>query len=288
MDCDHIKEIMTAYIVDKVLGKAMVQPPEKAISHFSACLSCKKEMDVMLRIVTGKDYHLSRPLTCSEMSDRMPEMIEKENEAMPEAYPAEWLHLQTCQDCRAIFEIIGSCMTKENMVTFEHILRSVQHVHAEKHEVWGIITPLIRRLSQELNILVSKGKEALNQIPEWLGTATFIPLSTAVFRGSGDSGDFLQVLTIPDLDLNRQIVVQTQATSPEGIHVKMKLEDIGKNTAIGGVIVALLDADGRFLTQLVTTDGGQGFVDFQDLQPGNYKIKITELHQSWELSMRLS
>ena len=290
MNCNEIMETMTAYMLDKILGKAAKQPPEAIMRHISACPSCREQMDIALKILTEQNFRLSKPPSCSEVNDRIPELVEMEEERIGDSFPAEWLHLQTCNECGALYRMTRSCMTPENEAAFDRVLQSALPYSNEKPAIWDKITPHLQKLTTELNILVSRGKEAMQQIPQWLGTVVLTPVPAQAYRGDNASPAYEQVITIPDSLEKRQIIVRTRTAAPGCIHLSIGLVDIDKDSCIGGVSMTILDAEGRISMQLSTPDAAdsEGLAGFPDVAPGTYKLKITESQTSWELPLRLS
>ena len=289
MNCYEIMEIMTDYILNRMVGEDTEKPPEAVLQHLSSCTSCAEQMDVLMKIVTGDNYRLFRPPSCPEVCERIPEMVETQQHLVAASFPAEWIHLRICRDCRATYEMTRSCMTEENEAAFDAVLQSALQPPETPPAIWEILSPYVQRLSIELNILVSRGKDALSRIPEWLGSAALVPAPVGAYRGNDESREYRQILTIPDAPHKRQIIIETRPETEERIHLGVKLMDTETSTAISGVAISLLDAKGRFLAQLVTPEASdrKGLVEFPNYSPGNYHVKITESQMSWELSLCL-
>ena len=290
MNCNERMETIIRYIMDRVLGKAAAQPPEAIMRHLSTCSSCREQMDILLKILTDHNFRLTKPLSCSEVNDRIPELAEMDEDMIGESFPAEWIHLQTCHECQAVYRMTRSCMDPEDETAFDRVLQSALPFPKLKPAVWEKITPHFQKLTMELNILSNKGKDAINKIPQWLGTAVLIPVPAEVYRGGDKTDGYQLMLTIPDPVRNRQIVIWTRADAPERIHLSIGLVDIEKNAGIGGVSIALLDANGRYLMQISTPDDSilEALAEFPDVAPGIYRLRITESHTSWEMPLRLS
>jgi hypothetical protein len=289
MNCDEIMESIAVFMLDRALGKTKEDPPEPILSHILFCPLCTKQMDVMLRILTGENFRLSKPLSCSEVCDRIPELVEVEEKLAPVLFPAEWLHLISCHDCRTTYEMTRACMTSENAKAFEMILPTVSSVLTDKPEIWETASSCVQRLSTELHILVSKGKGAFNLIPEWLRNVVFVPVHAGAYRDLGDSAIILQILTLEDQALKREIIVQTWVDEEKHFHLGFKLIDIENKNAVNGVSVALFDNRGRYLMQLITTDtpGSEHSVEFPHCPTGHYRVRITERKSSWEIPLHL-
>lgn len=289
MNCDAIIDTMTDYLLGKLLGNNVEKPDEELVHHCATCPTCTEKMDIIVRIMTGKDYHLSRPLHCEDVLDRIPEMVDYGEDVLAGRYPAEWLHMQTCDKCHEVFKMTASCMTKEYEAAFEKVRKSVTTTSGGSEIVWESIGPQVHKLSRQLNILISRGKEALSLVPEWLATASMLPAPSMVHRGTTSEGKYFFELAIPCPQQNRQVVVRISAETPENIQLRLQLKDSNSNDAISGVVMALLDSKGRFLTQLFTPESshGESWAEFNDIHPGNYTLRITEDQTRWEVPLHL-
>ncbi len=289
MNCDQILETIAAYMIDKALGKTGSDLPDHILHHILSCSPCSAQMDVMLRILTGEHFRLSRPLLCDEVCDSVAEMAETDEDRVPFAFPAEWLHILSCPDCRDIYEMTRATLTPENELAFEAVRQAALPFSPAKPVIWDKIAPMLQKLTTELTILVSKGKDALALIPDWLATATLIPVPAEAYRSAGASGEYVQEVTIPDKDQNRQIVIRTRALEDKYLQLWLKVVDIDGNKCVGGIAVALLDGKGRYLMQMITPDvsGDDGFLEFPRCLPGHYMVRITEQGRSWEVSLHL-
>ena len=312
MNCDEIMEVITDYILNRMLGKAAEKPDEAVLRHLSSCAVCTQQVDVLMRIATEKNFRLSNPPSCDEVCERVPEMVETDRRLVSALFPAEWLHLKSCPECSETYEETRACLTREDEAEFEKVFESALRSPEPEPGIWESLSPYVQKLSIELNILVGRGKDALSRIPEWLGSATLVPEPVRDYRGDelftdhiadvflvpepvrdyrGDdeSREYRQILTIPDAPHKRQIIIETRPETEERIHLGVKLMDTETSTAISGVAISLLDAKGRFLAQLVTPEASdrKGLVEFPNYSPGNYHVKITESQMSWELSLCL-
>jgi hypothetical protein len=297
MNCDDIMETMLAYMMNKILGKSAKEPSEAVIRHLAGCPSCKEQIDISMKILTDQNFRLSNPPSCTEVSERIPELVEMDEDLIPDFFPAEWLHLKTCQQCGAVYRMTRSCMTPEIEAAFDRVLKSALPFPKLKQAVWEKIAPHLQELATELYILVSKGKEALKEIPQWLGTAVLVPEPAPAYRGDledlayrddSEKVAYRQIITIPDERNKRHIVIQTRGDAPECIQLSVGLADVETNSNIDSASVALLDEKGRTLMRLSRVSGSEGFFEFPVLSPGTYKVRISESENNWELPLRLS
>ena len=289
MHCDAIIDKMTDYLLAQLSGKSTATPDDDLVRHCASCQDCKKKMDIILRIATGADFHLSRPLKCEEVLERMAEMVECEEEELPAAYPAEWLHLQACSDCRKIFALTLSCMTDEYENAFERMREQILHTPAQPGAAWERIGPRSRKLAGRIQVLLGRGKEALAQVPDWLAASLFIPAPAMVHRGPAATGNSYE-LSVPCPEKNRKVVIRIVEEDEQGVRLRVQLLDAAANLAIGGAVIALLDDQGRFLMQLVAPEGApdHAWVDFQGIGAGSYILKIDIEGESWEVPLRLA
>ncbi len=291
MNCDEIMEIMTRYTVNKLFGTETDTPDETVMRHLSSCASCMNQMNVLLKILTGENRRLSKSLSCEEVAERIPEMAETRKELVPGHFPVQWLHLETCGHCREIYKTTRSCLTEENEQAFETLRRTVlRQKDSHRRMVWEIMSPYARKLTRELDILVTQGKEALRLVPEWLANATLAPVAAGTHRSADKSCDIRQIVRVADEERGRQIVVETCPDLRQGIFLSIKLVDIQTQEPVGGVSIALLDDHGRYLYRLVTPESSdrKGLAEFSNCAPGGYRAKIMESRHTWEVPLRLS
>ncbi len=292
MNCDTIIDIMSDYLLAKALGNPVQDPDKELVDHCAVCPTCKEKMDIILRIITGNDFRLSRPLQCDDVLERIAEMVEVDEDELVDRFPAEWLHMQTCAECREVYEMTASSMTEEFNEAFAEVwqpLPGEAGTPDQSRIVWESVSPMVNKLSQQLDILVSRGKEALNLVPDWLASTSMVPVPAMVHRGAGGEDKYLYEVTIPAPQMNRLVTLQVYAEDPDSIRLRFQFIDSGISQAISGAAVALLDGEGRFLTQLFTPEisKNESWVEFSEIAPGNYILRVTEEQSKWEVPLHL-
>lgn len=291
MNCDSTINVLTDYILGKSVGRKVNRPAEELLYHCASCPDCKEKIDILLRVVTGKDFHLSRPLICDDVLERISEMAELDENDMMIKYPAEWLHMRVCEHCREIFEMTVSCMTPEFEDEFERVHKAVEFDPDFSQLIWKKEQSYIQTLAQPLNILLSRGKNALAKIPEWLASARLVSVPATAFRSEESQESICCELKISCHQPERELIFQVYAISQNSMHLKAKLMDIHNSRAVDGVKVALLDGEGHFLAQVFTSKNvntdGEPWAEFKNISYGQYTLRITEEKENWKIPLNL-
>ena len=290
MNCDQILETIASYMIERMFGKTGTHIPDHALQHLLLCPACREQMDVMVHIMTGSDLRFSRPLTCEEVMDLTSEMVETEESQVPYGFPAAWLHLVSCPDCRDVYEMTRATLTPDNEMAFERVRQSALPFKLARQEIWQKISPLVQKLSVELIVLVRRGKDAFVLIPEWLATTVLIPIPAMTYRSDSVKEGFIQDITIPDLENDQQLVIRVKDLEDNNLQIHVRIVDKVCKRSIGGVSVALFDQQGRYLMQIVTPEilGDNGGVYFDGCQLGRYTLRVSENEKVWEVALNLA
>jgi hypothetical protein len=289
MNCEQIIEAFAAYMIDKALGNTDIDLSSHILHHIQACSRCSEQADVMLRMVTGENFRLSRPLSCDEACDRIAEIMEADDRQETFAFPAERLHILGCADCRAVYEMTRATLVSEKREAFEAIRQSALPLAAAKPTRWARISPFVRKLTAEITILASKGQDALGLLPGWLASATLIPIPAGAYRSGRGTSEYIQEIVIPEEEQKWQLVIRTRALEDNYLQLQVKILGIADKGRSSGMSIALLDGRGRYLMQIIYPDapGDDEFVEFPKCLPGRYTLKISEQQKSWEVSLHL-